>query len=344
MTTIYDIAKAVGVTQTTVANALSGKGNVSEATRQRILKCAEEMDYRPNEIARSLAQGKTYTLALILPRISTPFYPEIAEAIESTAMEHDYQLLLCNTHDDPVLGQRYLERLISRLVDGLIVMGASVPLDDIVAQVARGLPIVLCDWQENEAPDGIPNVSVDFHRAGALAARHLIELGHRRLAVIVDEPMQILRLEGFRAFAAQAGISVDPPYVQQGYSTIESGYTATKTLLDLTPRPTAIFATTDWMALGAMRAVVEAGLRVPHDISIIGLDDIVMSAHVSPALTTVAIPKQQLATEAMAILLGHIAGQNNELSSVIVPPYLVVRQSTANAPTLLDKLPVDPLL
>ncbi|HXV98499.1 MAG TPA: LacI family DNA-binding transcriptional regulator, partial [Anaerolineae bacterium] len=117
MITIYDIAKAVGVTQTTVANALAGRGNVSEATRQRILKYAQEMGYRPNTIARSLAQGKTYTLALILPRISTPFYPEIAEAIEHTAMQQDYQLLLCNTHDDPDLGRRYLERLISRWVD-----------------------------------------------------------------------------------------------------------------------------------------------------------------------------------------------------------------------------------
>lgn len=170
MATIYDIAKAVGVTQTTVANALAGKGNVSEATRQRILKCARELGYRPNAIARSLAQGKTYTLALILPRISTPFYPEIAEAIEYTAMQHDYQLLLCNTHDDAARGWRYLERLISRWVDGLIVMGASLPLDDIADQIERGLPVVLCDWQENEAPDGIPNVSVDFRLAGALAA------------------------------------------------------------------------------------------------------------------------------------------------------------------------------
>lgn len=329
MATIYDIAKAVGVTQTTVANALAGKDNVSEATRQRILKCVQEMGYRPNEIARSLAQGKTFTLALILPRISTPFYPEMAEAVEHTAMQHDYQLLLCNTHDDAALGRRYLERLISRWVDGLIIMGASLPLDDIAAQVERGLPVVLCDWQENETPDGIPNVSVDFHQAGVLAAQHLITLGHRRLAIIVDEPMQILRLEGFRTMVQDAGISLFPEYVQRGHSTIESGYTATKTLLMLTPHPTAIFATTDWMALGAMQAIVEMGLRVPDDISIVGLDDIVVSAHVSPALTTVAIPKEQLAAAAMEVLLSQIAGQNDAPIALVVPPHLVVRQSTA---------------
>lgn len=332
MTTIYDIAKAVGVTQTTVANALAGRGNVSEATRQRILQCAQEMGYRPNTIARSLAQGKTYTLALIVPRISTPFYPEIAEAIEYTVMQHDYQLLLCNTHDDAARGRRYLERLISGWVDGLIVMGASLPLEDITTQIDRGLPIVLCDWQENETPHEIPNVAVDFRRAGTLAAQHLIALGHRRLAVIVDEPMQIMRLEGFRAAAEEAGISLLPQAVQQGHSTIESGYTATKTLLALTPRPTAIFATTDWMALGAMQAVLEAGLHIPTDISIVGLDDIVMSAHLSPALTTVAIPKKQLASAAMDILLHQMAEQNDLPASVVVPPQLIVRQSTAPAP------------
>lgn len=332
MVTIYDIAKAVGVTQTTVANALAGKSNVSEATRRRVVECAREMGYRPNTIARSLAKGKTYTLALVVPRISIPFYPEMVEAVEHTAMQHDYQLLLCNTHDDPALGRRYLERLVSRWVDGLIVMGASLPLDDIIAQVERGLPVVLCDWQENEAPDGIPNVTVDFHQAGLLAAQHLVGLGHRHLAVIVDEPMQILRLEGFRAGVAQAGLSLLPEAVQQGYSTIEGGYTATKTLLSLDPRPTAIFATTDWMALGVMQAVFEASLRVPDDISIIGLDDIVMSAHVSPSLTTVAIPKQHLATATMDVLLGQVTEQSDTATSIIVPPHLIVRQSTAPVP------------
>jgi LacI family transcriptional regulator len=144
--------------------------------------------------------------------------------------------------------------------------------------------------------------------------------------------MQILRLEGFRAIVQDAGISLSPEYVQQGNSTIESSYTATKTLLRLTPRPTAIFATTDWMALGAMRAVFEAGLHVPKDISVVGLDDIVVSAHVSPALTTVAIPKEQLAAAAMEILLSQMAGQNDAPASAVVPPHLVVRQSTAPVP------------
>ncbi|HKD76592.1 MAG TPA: LacI family DNA-binding transcriptional regulator, partial [Ktedonobacterales bacterium] len=296
MATIYDIARATGVTQTTVANALAGRGNVSEATRQRILQCAREMGYRPNEIARSFKQRKTMTLALILPTIANPYYPEIAEEVERCAQSHDYQMLLCNTHYDDALGHHYLERLVSRWVDGIIVMGSSMKLEHILAHHQRGLPIVLCNWQENEAlsPD-IPQVAADYREAGALAARHLLAMGHRDLAIIVDLPQQISRLEGFRSALADADITLSPQRIARGDSSLDSGYRAARDLLDQTPRPTAIFATNDWMALGALEAAHSLGVRVPEDLSIMGLDDIVVAAHVTPALTTIAVSKQRLA-------------------------------------------------
>lgn len=329
MATLQDIATAVGVTQTTVANALKGKGNVSETTRQSILKCAEELGYRPNMLARSLAQGKTDTLGFILPTIANPFYPEIAEAIERTAGQHGYQMLLCNTYYDFQQGRQHLERLVSRWVDGIIVMGSSMDIADIVAQFRRGLPTVLCDWQENESPQGIPQVSVDFRRAGALAAEHLLELGHREIAIIVSEPEQTLRLEGFRAVLQAAGLPLPDEMIRQGHSTLESGYAAAQKFLTTPTRPTAIFATTDWMALGAMEAILDAGLRVPQDISIIGLDDIVVSAHIRPPLTTVAVPKFQLAKEATELLFGLIHAEHPYPLARLIEPSLVVRQSTA---------------
>jgi DNA-binding LacI/PurR family transcriptional regulator len=328
MVRLQDIARVVGVTPTTVANALKGKGNVSQATRERILKCAEELGYRPNTLARSLAEGKTFTLGFLLPTISNPFYPEIAEAIERTAALHSYQILLCNTHQDFALGRQHLERLVSRWVDGIIVMGSSMDVDDIITQFRRGLPTVLCDWQENESPLGIPQVSVDFRHAGALAAQHLLELGHQRIAVIVDEPQQGLRLEGFRTALQQGGLPASSLLIQQGHSTPESGYHAAARLLAMPSPPTAIFATTDWMALGAMEAALDAGLRVPHDISIIGLDDIVVSAHIRPPLTTVAIPKFQLAREATEILFSLINHEPDIALSRTVEPFLIVREST----------------
>lgn len=331
MATLQDIAVAVGVTPTTVANALKGRSNVSEATRKRILKCAEELKYRPNMLARSLAQGKTCTLGFLLPTIANPFYPEIAEAIERTANQHGYQMLLCNTLYDSALGQQHLDRLVSRWVDGIIIMGSSMDISAVSAQFQRGLPTVLCDWQEDEAVgEDIPQVSVDFRTAGKLAAQHLLDLGHRQLAIIVDEPQQTLRLKGFRVTLQTAGIFLAQEMIQQGHSTLESGYAAAQQLLALPTRPTAIFATTDWMALGAIEAALDAGLRVPQDLSVIGLDDIVVSAHIRPPLTTVAVPKFQLAKEATELLFGLINEVSELTLSRLIEPALVVRQSTTS--------------
>ncbi len=329
MTTIYDIAKAVGVTQTTVANALAGRGNVSEATRKRILQCAQDMGYRPNVLARGLAKGKTSTIGFLLPTIANPFYPEIAEEIERITHVHDYQLLLCNTHHDYALGRQNLERLVSRWVDGIIVMGSSMDLTDLVHQFQHGLPIVLCNWQENEPSPGIPQVNVDFRLAGELAAHHLLALGHQKIAIIVDEPQQTTRFAGFRAALLSAGIPLQDEMIQLGDSTIESGHAAARTLLTSPQRPTAIFATNDWMAIGALEAAREEGIRVPEDLSIIGLDNVIVGAHISPPLTTIDIPKHQLAKEATELLIRQIDGARDQAQSILIPPELLVRHSTA---------------
>ncbi len=328
MVRLQDIAAAVGVTPTTVANALKGRGNVSESTRTRILQYAQEAGYHPNELARSLAQGKTFTLGFLLPTIANPFYSEIAEAIECNASEHGYQLLLCNSFHDFARGRQHLERLVNRWIDGVIVMGSSMDSADVLAQFQRGLPMVLCDWQENEVITQIPQVSVDFHMAGALAARHLIELGHKHMAIIFDEPQQKLRFDGFRSALLEVGLALPPSMIKAGDSTLESGYRAAQQLIEARAHPTAIFATTDWMALGAIEAIQAAGLRVPQDISVIGLDDIVVSAHIHPPLTTITIPKTELAFEATELLLHLIEGTPEFNSPHLIKPSLVRRQST----------------
>jgi DNA-binding LacI/PurR family transcriptional regulator len=328
MATMSDIAKAIGVSKTTVTNALAGKSNVSEATRQRILQCAQEIGYRPNELARSLAQGKTFTIGLLLPSIANPFYPELAEAIENYARLSEYQTVLCNTHSIAALGRQQMDRLVSRWVDGCIIMERSMDISDITRHFQQGFPIVLCDWQEHETPPEIPLARGDFFQAGVLAARHLLDLGHQNVAVIVDEPGQILRLQGFCSVFQEAGITIPRVMVQQGYSTSESGYQAAKNLLAYPIHPTAIFASTDMMAIGALEAIIDEGLHVPQDISVIGLDNIMVSTLVRPALTSIAIPKEQLASASMELLLSQI---NEDLSipvTRLIEPYLVVRQST----------------
>lgn len=330
MVRLQDIAAAVGVTSTTVANALKGRGNVSESTRTRILQYAQEAGYHPNELARGLAQGKTFTLGLLLPTIANPFYSEIAEAIERNASEHGYQLLLCNSFHDFARGRQHLERLVSRWVDGVIVMGSSMDSADVIAQFRRGLPIVLCDWQENEVITEMPQVSVDFHMAGALAAQHLIEWGHERMAIIFDEPQQKLRFAGFHSTLLGAGLALPSSMIKTGNSTLESGYLAAQQLLESHMCPTAIFATTDWMALGAIEAIQAAGLRVPQDISVIGLDDIVVSAHIHPPLTTITIPKTKLAFEATRLLFHLMEGTPEFDLPHLIKPSMIIRQSTAS--------------
>ncbi len=330
MATIYDIARATGVTQTTVANALAGRGNVSAATRQRILQAARDMGYRPNEIARSLKQRKTMTLALILPTIANPYYPEIAEEVERHAQLHDYQMLLCNTHYDDNLGKHHLERLVSRWVDGVIVMGSSMALQYVLEHYRRGLPLVLCNWQENETPpQDVPQVSADYRAVGALAAQRLLELGHRDVATIADLPQQVLRLEGFQSTLAGAGIALAPQRIVHGDSSLESGYKAARELLTQTPWPTAIYATNDWMALGALEAAHSLSIRVPEDLSIIGVDDIVIAAHVTPTLATIAVSKQRIAQEASRILLQQIQQPGTATQPVWLSPDLYLRESLA---------------
>jgi len=334
MTTLDDVARHVGVTSATVSNVITGKGSVSENTRSRVFAAIEELGYQPNLVARSLARKKTFTLALVLLTIANPFYAEIAEEIERVARQHGYQLLLCNTHKDTMIGREHLKALSSRWVDGLLVMGGSLSVPDMLAAARRGQrgqPLVLSVPSEHEQNVALPVVDIDFHHAGELVARHLLELGHHRTAVIVEAPSHTLRLEGFRTALATSGVALPTEYVQYGDSTMQSGYQGAEALLALPIRPTAIFATNDLMALGAVEAALDQGLRVPGDLSVVGLDDIMLGAHVRPPLTTVAIPKQELAKQAIELLLRYIDGAESEPVALTVRPHLVVRHSTATA-------------
>jgi len=332
MTTLDDVARHVGVTSATVSNVITGKGSVSESTRRRVLAAVEELGYQPNLVARSLAQKKTLTLALIVPTIANPFYAEIAEEIEHTAWRHGYQLILCNTFRDRSRGQERLKALSRRWIDGLLMMGGSLSVVDLLAATRFGqrrLPMVLCLPCEEELATGLSMVDLDYWYAGELAAQHLVSLGHHRLAIIVEYPGHAPRLEGFRAALAASGIDLPPDSIQYGDSTMQSGYQATRTLLSLPTPPTALFATNDLMALGAMEAALDEGLTLPDDLSVVGLDDIMIGAHMHPPLTTIATPKHELAKRAVELLLRHIDDAESPSLSLTVRPHLIVRQTTA---------------
>lgn len=334
MATIYDVARRAGVTAATVSNVMTGKGSVGDETRARVQAAVEELGYRPNLVARGLARRRSYTLALLLPDISNPFYPEIALEVERIAGERGYHLLLCNTHYDAAVGRAHLDGLSGRWVDGVLAMAGGLDLDDVLAVAQRGLPVVLCNWEEEHAESSLPSADVDFRHGGELAARHLLDLGHRRLAAIVQggarqNPSHHRRLDGYSAELERDGVALVPACVRYGDSTMESGYRAAQALIALPERPTAIFATNDLMALGAIEAALDHGLDVPTQLSVVGFDDIDLGAHMRPTLTTIGIPKRDLANEATELLLSHVDGPDRQPHHLAVRPHLVARRSTA---------------
>jgi LacI family transcriptional regulator, galactose operon repressor len=331
--TLQDIAKATGKTVSTVSYALSGRGSISEATRARIVQCAQELGYQPNLVARSLVTQRTSTIGLIVTDIANPFYGEVAQAVERAANPAGYRVLFVSSDRDDALSRGLLEDLVARRVDGIIAMPGGLSVATIRGVVPVDRPVVWCLWEE-ESQALTRAVGVNFVTGGRLVAEHLTGLGHRRAAIVVQGPERNgtstghgARLQGYRHGLALAGWPLDETLIGLGNSTIESGYTAALALLDLPVPPTAIFATNDLMAAGVLAAARARGLQVPRDLSVVGFDDIVTAAHFGPPLTTVRIDKVALMTVATELLLAAIAGEALTPPPLFVPT-LVVREST----------------
>lgn len=332
MATIVDVARRAAVAPATVSNVIWGKRPVSAETSRRVRAAIEELGYRPNLVARGLVQQRTNTLGLLLQKLSNPFYTEVAQEVERIVRAAGYHLFLMSTGDDAAMDRTYLEALLGRQIDGLLVAAGSARLADVEAVVRGRVPSVVLAEEEGHPASSMPAIAIDFGHAGVLAARHLLDLGHRRLGVVPELPFHQDRLDGFCRALAAAGIEMPGGYVRGGASTVESGYAAAAALLDLPERPTAIFATNDLMALGALEAAADAGLRVPDDLSVVGLDDIMLASHVRPALTTVAVPKQRLAAEATELLLRLIEHAEQTSTRRMLQPHLVIRRSTGRVP------------
>ncbi|GCL62705.1 LacI family DNA-binding transcriptional regulator [Pseudaquabacterium pictum] len=334
MTTLVEVARHAGVTAATVSNVLRGRGKVGEQTRQRVLAAVQALGYQPNLMARALVEGKPATLALIVSSIANPFYPEFALAVEQAARQAGYFLLVCNTNDDPVQERAYLDAVGGALAQGVIVMhGDFVVPQALAALRQRGVPVVLCMWEQPDQPPALPCVAVDFRQAGVLAAEHLLALGHRRIGVVMaSEPSgnHRWRCAGFVDTLARAGVALPPAQLRHGHDSIDDGRNAAHSLLAATPGLTALFATNDLPAIGALQAAAELGLEVPRDLSVIGITDIQLSRQMRPALSTVAVPTAEAARLAVEMLLAEISARPDGAPpmAVTAPPRLVVRAST----------------
>ncbi|HLI88468.1 MAG TPA: LacI family DNA-binding transcriptional regulator [Ktedonobacteraceae bacterium] len=327
-TTIYDVAKLAGVSATTVSKVLNGTGRISKATRLRVESVVAELQYTPSIIASALKKNQTFNIGLLIPDITNPFYGELARTIEDEALHQNYSVLICSTDNAPERERKQLELLIRKHLDGIIVATAERSDNTEPAKLLeRGISVVFIDRVIPNSP--YPIVATDHYRGSYLAAEHLIQLGHRRIAILL-EPLYLQasleRLQGFAAALKAYAIPFDNSLVYSGGFGAEAGYELARQVLSGATLPTAIFAATDLLAIGALRKLREEGIAVPEQVSLVGYDDIQMARMVSPPLTTIAQPIAALSKQAIALLL---SGRPQTASTTLLPPALIVRSSTA---------------
>jgi DNA-binding LacI/PurR family transcriptional regulator len=328
MVSIKDIARAAQVSHSTVSRALRDSPLVNPETRALIRKIAEEKGYTVSAVARSLVTRRTHTLGVVVTSIADPFVGGVVGGIEELALGRHYSVILATCHADPEREQRAVQSFQERRVDGILVTSSRVGAQYLSMLQEMQVPIVLIN---NQHPGEFGyHVSIDNPDGARAVTRHLLELGHRRIAYIGDRlglHSDEERLAGYRETLEGAGIPFDPALVVYGESTPESGRDAMNELLGRTEPPTAVFCYNDMSAYGAMRAVRERGLHVPDDVSVAGFDDLFLSSYTDPPLTTVRQPTHEMGRDAAAILLDLLAGGSP--ASIVKPGTLIVRQSTA---------------
>jgi LacI family transcriptional regulator len=330
--TIADVAAKAGVSTATVSRVLAGVGQARPETRARVMEAARALDYRPSEIARSLKRRSTQTLGLIITDIENPYFPQLVRSVEDAARAAGFTVLLCNAADDPEREASYLELLVDRRVDGLIIAASSLGVRHREWLAAPPIPVVLVNTAATDV--GLPAIMSDNELGGRLAAEHLLGLGHRRFGYLMPPPRNVdasARLAGVRAALADAGVPPAMLTLADGDPLVGGGERAADDLLDRAPDVTALLAYNDLMAIGALRALDRRGRRVPADASVVGFDDVTLSAYVHPPLTTITQRTEEMGRWAVDRLIG-ADDTTGPTSAIRLPVELTVRGSTGSAP------------
>jgi LacI family transcriptional regulator len=332
MANMQEIARIAGVSLGTVSHVLNNTAKVSEPKRARVLEAVQAAGYQPSQLARGLRRDATNMIGMVIPDITNPFFPAVVRGAEDVAFSNGYRLILCNTDNDHSKEIMHLNELRTYLPAGLIVIPSN--FSDLTTQAESyrraGSGVVCIDrLPRNWSGDSV----TANNEAGAYdATRHLIQLGHTKLATITG-PLHLTnamdRLGGFKRAVKEAKLHLFPEYVQETTFDKQGGHAKTLILLRLIPRPTAIFAGNDMIALGALLAVREAGLRCPEEISIMGFDDLDLAETTNPSLSSVAQPGYQLGTTAAQILLDRRDGDTSPAKHIVLETLLHLRNSVA---------------
>jgi LacI family transcriptional regulator len=324
-----DVARLARVVPSTVSYVINnGPRSVSLEARERVLKAIAKLGYHPSDVARSLRTQRTQTIGLVIPDITNPYYGEMTQAIEEVSFQHGYTVILAHSSHLPERELRYSHVLRSKQVDGVIFLPVTSDLEPIYFLDRAGIQLVIL---ERVVP-GYACIVSDEHYGGYLATRHLLGMGHRKSGCIVlagDSTSSVARVEGYSAALAEAGIPLARECVVESDYGYAAGELAAHHFLELPDRPTAVVAHNDLIAIGAMKAFMKAGLKVPGDVSVIGFDDIAAASYVQPPLTTIAGRKRQMGRAAIEMLLNLLkAGESVFPGTMKLPVDLIVREST----------------
>jgi LacI family transcriptional regulator len=340
MATIKQVALVAGVSFTTVSHVLNNTRPVSADARARVLSAVEQLHYVPSALARSLRSRTTGTIGLIIPNNTNPYFSEVARGIEDGCYAAGYSVILCNSDDDPAKQRDYLNVLLTKRCDGLIVAALDSRDNDLISKMK--VPAVLIDRAPRDV--AIDVVGVDNHAGGALAARHLLSLGRRRIACIggpEDLGISRERIEGLCVGLSDGGLALAAALTRFADFSSGGGYVAARHLLALpeSERPDALFCCNDLMAIGALRAAAELGLSVPEQLAVVGFDDIDLARFVHPPLTSVAQNTRNLGRITAQCLLARIADPALLRQTRTIAPELHVRGSSqAGAPSSPSEL------
>ncbi|WP_171649909.1 LacI family DNA-binding transcriptional regulator [Paenibacillus foliorum] len=340
MANIKDVAKHLGVSVSTVSRAMNNHPDVREETKLQVMEAIRALNYRPNAIARGLINKKTYTIGLMIPEISDPFFAGLANAVEETFSKQGYQVVYGNTNRDPVKEKQFLSNAIERQFDGLIITPDF--LDDTFKELISGLdmPVV---FLRRRTPPGIsaPYVDVDHYEAATEAVKYLIELGHRQIGFIGMPESSftgIQRLLGYRdTMWKHSLLSDDSNIVMSGGRNIDSGREAMSRLFERSPKVTAVFAGNDLLGIGALEWLAQQNIAVPEQISVIGFDNLEYAELHWIQLTTMEQPRTEMGTKAAELLLQMISDKQMTPESELIKARLVVRQSCKALQTTLSR-------
>ncbi|MCM2675319.1 catabolite control protein A [Alkalicoccobacillus plakortidis] len=331
-TTIYDVAREAGVSMATVSRVVNGNPNVKPTTRKKVLEAIEQLGYRPNAVARGLASKRTTTVGVIIPDISSIFFSELARGIEDIATMYKYNIILCNSDQNKEKEIHLINTLLEKQVDGIVYMGGEITEEHAVQFKRSPVPIVLAATLDQEK--NFPSVNIDYKQAAEDAVTTLIEKGHSKIGMLsgsLDDPINgFQKFAGYRSALEKKNIEFDENLIVLGDYTYDSGIEAMETFTEMKEMPTAIFASSDEMALGVIHGAQDKGYNVPEDFDVIGFDNTRLSVMVRPTLTTVVQPMYDIGAVSMRLLTKFMNKEDVADHTVQLPHRIEFRQSTKN--------------